>query len=202
LKPILRVAAVVSCACAVVIALSGVSFAQNIDLAVGGSSLWGTKASQATSGHSPESLSGGSYFSVSGDWLLHKRFGVQAEVAWRGSRAIYFPGGFNQPYRPFFYDANAIWAPKIRKRLAAEFLAGVGIENTRFYKGNQACTFLACTNFVTSTHFMEHLGGGLRVYAFHGLFVRPEAHLYLIHNNVEFSSNHTVRYGVSMGYSF
>ncbi len=202
MNPIRRVTALFVCACAILIALSSASLAQGIDLAVGGGSLWGTKASQATSGHSPESLSGGAYFSASADWLFHKRFGVQAEVAWKGSRAIYFPGGFNQPFRPFFYDANLIWAPKIRKRMVAEFLAGAGIENTRFYKGTQACTFLTCTNFVSSTHVMEHFGGGLRVYAFHGLFVRPEAHLYIVNNNVEFSSAHAVRYGASIGYSF
>jgi hypothetical protein len=202
LKTILRVADVFGCVCAALVALCCITHAQNIDLAVGGNSMWGTKASQASSGYSPESLSGGSYFSVSGDWLLHKRFGVQAEVAWKGSRGIYFPGGYSQPYRPFFYDANAIWVPRISKRLSAELLAGVGVENTRFYKGTQACTFLTCTNFVSSTHFMEHFGGGLRVYAFHGLFVRPEAHLYVVNNNVEFSSAHAVRYGASIGYTF
>lgn len=164
--------------------------------------MWGTKASQTASGHSPESLSGGSYLSASADVLLHKRLGVQAEVAWKGSRGIYYPGGYNQPYRPFFYDANAIWIPKISKRMSAELMAGVGVENTRFYKGTEACTFLTCTNFVTSTHFMEHFGGGLRLHAFRGLFVRPEAHLYVVHNNVEFSSGHAVRYGVSIGYTF
>jgi hypothetical protein len=49
---------------------------------------------------------------------------------------------------------------------------------------------------------MEHFGGGLRLSAFHALFVRPEAHLYLVNNNVEFSSGHAVRYGVSIGYTF
>ncbi len=202
MKPILRVAALLSFVGAAVIALSSITFGQNIDLAAGGGSMWGTKASQASSGHSPESLSGGSYFSASGDWLLHKRVGVQAEVAWKGSRGIYYPGGYNQPYRPFFYDANAIWVPKISKRMSAEFMAGVGLENTRFYKGTQACTFLTCTNFVSSTHFMEHFGGGLRLYAFHRLFVRPEAHLYVVNNNVEYSSGHAVRYGASIGYTF
>ncbi len=202
LNPILRVAAVVSCACAALAFFSTTMFAQKIDLAVGGGSVMATGANQADSSHSPESLGGGTYLSASGDYLFHKRFGVQVEAAWRESRAIYYPGGFNQPFRPFFYDANAIWVPKVSKRISAEFMAGVGVENTRFYKGSDLCTFLTCTKFVTSNHFMEHLGGGLRLYAFHGLFVRPEAHLYLVHNNVEFSSNHAVRYGASIGYSF
>lgn len=202
MNPILRVAVLVICACAAPAFFSSNMFAQKIDIAVGGGGVMAPSASQADSSHSPESLSGGTYFSASADYLFHKRFGVQVEAAWRESQAIYLPGGFNQPFRPFFYDANAIWVPKVSKRISAELMAGVGVENTRFYKGSDLCTFLTCTNFVTSNHFMEHLGGGLRLYAFHGLFVRPEAHLYLIHNNVEFSSNHAVRYGASIGYSF
>ncbi len=202
MKPIVRVVALVACACAALVSLSSLTFAQNFDVAVGGGSMWGTTASQASGDHSPVSLSGGSYLSVSGDWLFHNQIGVQAEVAWKGSRGIYYPGGYNQPYRPFFYDGNAVWAPKISKRMSAEFLAGVGVENTRFYKGTEACTFLTCTNFVSSMHFMEHFGGGLRFYVFHRVFVRPEAHLYLVHNNVEFSSGHAVRYGASIGYTF
>lgn len=159
-------------------------------------------ASQADSSHSPESLSGGTYFSVSGDMLFHKTFGVEGEVAWRGSRAIYYPGGYNQPYRPFFYDANALWVPKLSNRISAEVMGGVGVQNTRFYTGTQACTFITCTNFVSSSHFMEHFGGGFRIYAFHNFLVRPEVHLYLVKNNVEFSSAHAVRYGASIGYSF
>ena len=49
---------------------------------------------------------------------------------------------------------------------------------------------------------MGHFGGGFRYY-FHGhFFVRPEAHLYMIHNNLEFSSPYATRFGVSLGYTF
>jgi hypothetical protein len=197
-----RATALGGLACALIVALSSATLAQNFDLAVGGGRMAAPAASQADRNHSPESLNGGTYLSVSGDVLLHERFGVEAEVAWRGSRAIYYPGGYNQPYRPFFYDVNAIWVPKLSKRVSAEIMGGVGLETTRFYAGTQACTFITCTNFVSSNHFMEHFGGGLRVYAFHKLFVRPEGHLYIVNNNVEFSSAHAVRYGVSIGYSF
>ena len=163
--------------------------------------MFATKASQADSSHSPVSLSGGSYFSASGDVLLHKRFGVEAEVAWKGSRGIYYPGGYNQHYRPSFADVNAIWIANRSKRLAPELMAGAGVENIRFYAGT-GCSQTTCNHFVTSNHFMGHVGGGLRIYAFHGLFVRPEAHLYIVHNNVEFSSDHAVRYGASIGYTF
>ena len=201
MKPSLPVAARLACACAVVF-LASVSFAQQIDIAVGAGSISATKASSADSSHSPQSLSGGSYFSVSGDVLLHHQVGVEAEVAWKGSRGTYFPGGFNQPYRPLFYDVNAIWMPKIRNRMSAELMAGAGGLNTRFYRGTETCSFVTCTNFVTSNHFMFHAGGGLKYYVFHKVFIRPEAHLYVVHNNVEFSSDRAIRYGVSLGYTF
>jgi hypothetical protein len=202
LKQALRVATLLGSVCAVLISLSGTAVAQRFDVAVGGGRMAAPPASQADNHHSPESLDGGTYFSASGDMLIHKIIGVQAETAWRGSRAIYYPGGYNQPYRPFYYDVNALLAPKINNRLTVEFLAGVGIQNTRFYKGTQACTYVSCIKFVSSNHFMEHFGGGLKVYAFHKLFVRPEAHLYWVNNNVEFSSARVVRYAVSVGYSF
>ena len=34
---------------------------------------------------------------------------------------------------------------------------------------------------------MGHFGGGIRYYIYGHFFVRPEAHLYMIHNNQEFS---------------
>jgi hypothetical protein len=34
------------------------------------------------------------------------------------------------------------------------------------------------------------------------MFVRPEAHLYLVHNNFEFAGSRANSAGVSVGYSF
>ena len=54
-----------------------------------------------------------------------------------------------------------------------------------------------------SNHFfMGDVGGGIRIYAYRNFFVRPEIRLYLVHNNVEFSSSHPARYGVFIGYTF
>ncbi len=50
---------------------------------------------------------------------------------------------------------------------------------------------------------MGHFGAGIKMYPFaHNFFVRPEAHLYLVHDNQEFSSARAVRYGLSVGYTF
>jgi hypothetical protein len=49
---------------------------------------------------------------------------------------------------------------------------------------------------------MGHFAAGLKYNVWGHMFVRPEAHVYLIHNNVEFSSPFATRFGVSIGYSF
>ena len=107
-----------------------------------------------------------------------------------------------RPYRTLLYDFNAIFVPKIASRTYLELLAGIGSQATRFYQPFQVCDFNTCKNFVTINHFMGHFGVGLKAYPSKNFFVRPEAHLYLVNDNQEFSSGRAVRYGVSIGYTF
>jgi len=173
--------------------------AQQLDAAFGAGTLSAPSASSASNSNSPVSLDGGTYLNFSGDYLFYKgHFGAGGEIAWRASQALY---AGTYPYRPIFYDFNGIYAPKLSKSVTAELMAGIGGEDVRFYNPAGGCGF-GCTNFVSTNHFMGHLGGGLRLYVHGGFFVRPEAHLYLVHNNDEFSSGHSARYGVSIGYSF
>jgi hypothetical protein len=173
--------------------------AQQFDAAFGVGTVTAPSASSASGNHLPVSQTGGAYPAFSADLLLKGRFGVAGELAWRASRNLY--AGF-QPYRPLLYDFNGIYVPKFGKHAAAELMAGIGWESLRFYQPIVTCGFLGCTDFVSSNHFMGHFGGGLRYY-FHGnFFVRPEAHLYLIRNNNEFSSPRATRFGVSLGYTF
>jgi hypothetical protein len=173
--------------------------AQEFDAAFGVGTLTAPSASSATGDHQSVSLTGGAYPVVSADLILKHRFGVSGELAWRASRNLY--AGF-QPYRPLFYDFNGIYAPKLGKRAAGELEAGIGWESLRFYEGTFTCGAISCTDFVSSNHFMGHFGAGLRYY-FHGhFFVRPEADLYLVKNNQEFSSPRATRFGVSLGYTF
>ena len=178
---------------------SGALQGQQFDVAFGVGTLTAPSASSASGDHAPVSLTGGAYPVFSADLLLKRQFGVSGELAWRASQNLY--GGF-QPYRPLFYDFNGIYAPKLGKHAAAELMAGVGWESLRFYQGFTSCGAITCTDFVSSNHFMGHIGGGLRYYFYGHFFVRPEAHLYLIRNNDEFSSPRATRFGVSLGYSF
>lgn len=145
------------------------------------------------------SLRGGLYPSISADFLVTRRLGIEGEFAWRASQAQY--GGV-EPYRPIFYAINAIWAPKLTKNITAELLGGLGGEDLRFYGNPNFNSLAGFTNYTSSNHFMGDIGGGIRAYVWHNVFVRPEVRLYLVHNNVEFSSGHVERYGVSLGYSF
>jgi hypothetical protein len=172
--------------------------AQQIDAAVGFGTLT-SGAGTTTNGIFYPTLGGGGYPSFSADFLLIHRLGFEGDIAWRASQNSY---GVSQPYRPIFYSFNAIYAPKLAKPITAELLAGIGGESLRFYTPYVTCSFTSCSNYVSSNHFMGDFGAGLRAYFWHNAFVRPEVRLYLINNNVEFSSSYATRYSISLGYSF
>lgn len=172
---------------------------QQISAAFGVGTVLAPSAASASGNYSSQSLRGGAYPAISGDFLFHKNFGVMGEVSWRASQN-YYQGSY--PFRPLFWDFNGMYAPKIGTKAQADLTAGIGAESIRFYQGFTICNGFSCTNYVSSNHFMGHFGAGLRYYFHGGLFIRPEAHLYLIRNNFEFSSSHAVRVGASLGYTF
>jgi hypothetical protein len=171
-----------------------------LDLAFGVSGVKGTSANNV-SGASffPQDVGGGAFPTFSGDFLLFKHFGIDGEVSWRATRNL--SQGF-LPFRPIFYDFGVIYTPPLGKRAALELTTGIGGESIRFYQGFLTCNFFQCTDFTSSNHLLWEVGGGLRLYAWHNVFIRPEARFYLVRNNFEFSSNHATRLGVSVGYSF
>lgn len=169
--------------------------AQQFDMSFGVSGLTGP-ASTAT----VQTIGGGAYPSFGMDFLFYHNVGVGFNAAFRANQNLY--QGF-QPFRPFFYDVDAVYAPPLGKHAQAELSAGIGASSVRFYTPFLTCgTFTGCTDFVSSNHFLGQFGGGLRFYVTNRIFIRPEAHLYLIHNNFEFSGSHATRFGVSIGYSF
>ncbi len=191
----------------VVISLCGLclcaaaSSAQQVDVAFAG----GTVSSPASNGLTSSanftpSLRGGTFIGFNGDVLFHGNLGVQAEVNWRASQGSY--AGL-VPFRPVFFDFNAIYAKRFSKTIGAEALGGIGAESVRFYSGSYNCDYYGnCSNYNSSNHFLVDFGGGLRIYAWHNFFVRPEVRMYYVHNNSEFSSGFVARYGASIGYTF
>jgi len=172
--------------------------AQQFDAAFGVGTITAPTGFNAFGDPVPVSLTGGAYPVFSADVLLKGPLGVGCEISWKGSRGLY--AGF-QPYRPLFYDLNGVFAPRL-KNIGAEVQAGIGWESLRFYQPFFQCGFAGCTNFVSSNHFMGHFGGGIRLYAHGNFFIRPEAHVYLIRINNDFSSPFATRYGISIGYTF
>ncbi|HEX6803289.1 MAG TPA: hypothetical protein VF133_06375 [Terriglobales bacterium] len=174
--------------------------AQELDLGLGFGTLKAPAAStnSSTSIFFP-SLSGGLYTSFSGTVRLKHFIGFNAEAAWRTRQAVY--GGV-QPYRPLFYDFNADYGKTWHKKVGADVMAGIGAESLRFYTPYYTCGFTSCSNYQSINHFAFHIGGDLRYYVWHGVFIRPEAHYYIIHNNNEFNKVNASRFAIAIGYSF
>lgn len=170
-----------------------------VDLGFGLSGVKGTSFSNAGSNFFPQDVGGGVFPTFNGDFLLFKHFGVEGEVSWRATRNSDQAGFL--PFRPIFYDFGAAYAPPLGKRAALDLTTGIGGESVRFYTGTITCSFFSCTDFQSTNHLLWELGGGVRLYAWHNVFLAPEARFYLIRNNFEFSSNHATRLGVTLGYS-
>ena len=180
---------------------TAVAQAPQFDMGFGFGTVIGQPASNAIGSvdHFPQSIGGGGYPVFSGDFIFKGAFGVGGEVAWRAHQNV---DPFFQPYRPIFTDFNGVYAPNLGKKAQAELQGGIGWETIRFYQPFFTCSTFGCQDFVSSNHFLGHVGGGIRIYVTSSVFLRPEAHFYFIHNNVEFSGPRASRYGVTLGYSF
>jgi len=185
----------------VVSLLANLASAQQADVALGFGTIMspGSAACNTISG-CPEK--GGLYPSLSADVIFHRRIGFAYEVTWRGGTGAYGgPGG--QPYRPIIDDFNAVFQPRLRKKVGADLLAGIGWQDTRYYsyQNTTNCVYFgAC--FTSSNHFLVDFGGGVRYYFWHHVFFRPEVRYYWIHNNAaDFNSNNVLRVSGSIGYT-
>ena len=181
---------------------AGTLYAQQIDAQFG---ISGINAPSATNfnvndlSHSPQSLSGGVYPGFAADFIVWHNLGFNGEVSWKASQGLY-QGTFG--YRPILYDFNGVYARRFG-RAGFALMGGLGAESIRFYENFTTCNNIGqCTNYVSSNHFLGHVGGALRLYVTHSVYVAPEAHFYLVHNNLEFTSNHATRYGLNIGYTF
>jgi hypothetical protein len=145
---------------------------------------------------------GGFYPNISADVIFHHRIGVGFDAVWRGGQGL-FGSSQGQPYRPILYDFNAVYQPRITKKVGLDLMGGIGWQSTRFYgfQATASCEyFYAC--YTSSNHFLVDVGGGLRYYVWGHVFVRPEAHYYNILNNTDvFTSGNVIRVGASIGYT-
>jgi hypothetical protein len=179
--------------------LAGCVFAQQVDFAVGGGTVWSPQNTTAEIGFLPPPERGGVYPSVSLQFLSDRHRGFNAELAFRDKKAIY--NDF-QPYRPFLYDVNALYEPRFDKKMSGDFMAGVGGQTVLFYNEFGFCPVNGCRINVNSTHLLFHAGAGVKYYFWRNFFARPEAHWYYVVNNNQFHSNNVFRVGVSVGHTF
>jgi hypothetical protein len=179
--------------------MQATAHAQQLDVAYGGGTLTAPGASSASGSYSPQSLAGGFYNTISGDVIFFHHLGAGAEVSWRGSNN-YYQGNVSLPYKPVLFDFDGVYAPPLIPRVQPQLQAGIGVEDIRFYSSS-FCSIYTGTCYATSKHFMGHLGAGLKIYLLGGFFVRPEADVYLVHNNVEFSSLYATKVGLSIGFT-
>jgi hypothetical protein len=170
----------------------------------GGTLLSPSPSNQLALGNIAEK--GGAYLGVGGDVIgFKKHLGFGIETSWRASQASYF--GY-ESYRPILTDFNAVFQPKLGKKVGLDLFGGIGIASTRFYVpyATSCSYFSGCINYTTNDHFMQDLGGGIRYYVWHHVFVRPEVHYYHIDGNSNvnsggFSSDNIFRVGASLGYT-
>jgi hypothetical protein len=198
LKQTLRIAILLTFVCAALAAFSSFAEAQKVDIAFGVSTVDAPGASSADSSHAPVSLTGGTYPGFSGDVLFWHHLGIGSEIYWKANQGNY-GGDTTLPFRPIFFDFNAVYSPKLASHTYLELVGGIGALDTRIYC--QGCGNGYNTNYSSDKHFMGDFGGGIKFYPRGGFFVRPEARLYLVNNNLNFSSARVARYGLSIGYT-
>ncbi len=198
---VLRKFALSLSACSVLL-FAAFARAQQIDLALGASTVYSSGKASAAQGFVPPAEKSGMYPTFSADVLFKKqqRLGFNFEIAVRAKQGLY--NGY-QDFRPIFTDANAVYVLRTSKRTRAEVMGGIGVETLLFYNSYGACNraYTACITHLNSDHFMAHVGGGVRYYFWRRFFVRPEIHLYVIPNNYQFNSDYVGRAAVTLGYS-
>jgi hypothetical protein len=169
------------------------------DFGFGVGTLIAPSSSSASGNYSPQTIGGGAYLDFDTNFLIHHNFGAGFDIAWRASQNLY--QGY-QGFRPILYDFHGIYAPPLGKHAQLELLGGIGGLTTRFYSDVYQCSFVSCTNYADSNHFMGDVGAGVRIYVKGNVFLRPEVRQYFIHNNYEFSSPYATRADVTLGYAF
>ncbi len=179
--------------------LTAAAKAQQFDLAVGAGSLFSTAQTTASQAFLPPPERGGTYVTASGQLLFTKHLGVNAEFVMRRNKALY--NGF-QDFRPFLYDANAVYARRLTDNASVDFMAGMGGQTVLFYNQFGPCLTATCPVLVNTTHLLAHAAADVRYYFWRNFFLRPEIHYYRVINNSEFHSDNVFRAGASIGYTF
>ena len=147
---------------------------------------------------------GGFFETIGGDVIFFHHLGVGGEVSFRNGRAPY--AGLE--YSSKFYDVNAVYQPvTLATHFTPEVQAGFGRANLNFYYTPQFCLGFpqgcrSTTAQATGANYLElHFAGGVRYYAYKGLFVRPQVDVRWVDNFSYFGSPWVREYTVAIGYT-
>jgi hypothetical protein len=178
--------------------LLGMAAAQaQMSVEIGASTVKGNISNSLN--YSPQTIAGGTYLNLDGDYVFWHNVGFGGGVMWRAGQADW---GGTLPYRPIFFHFDGVYGPKLGKRAALDLRAGIGFESLHFYTGSYSCGYFGCSNYQSTTHFMGSFGGGIRLYPTSNIFIEPQAGIFLVHNNFEFTGPRVAHYGLSIGYTF
>jgi hypothetical protein len=150
---------------------------------------------------------GGFFRTLGADVIFYHDLGIGAELSSRDGQAPYA----GLMYHPAFYDVNVVYRPRsIEHRMAPEIQAGYGEANLNFYYTAAICYKLpqgcgAANSEAFSAHNGQvHFAGGLRVYAYKGLFLRPQVDVRWVQGNFTtyFGRSWVPQYSLAIGYTY
>src|ERR1700686_3429254 len=157
---------------ALMVMVASFSGAQQVDIAVGGSTLLSTTRASDLVTFQPPAEKGGTYLDVNADVVRPQRhLGLEFDIAWRYHQTSYPYNG--ETYRPFLSSLNVLFQPRVTKKVGLDLMGGIGIATTRFDGLSGSCNSptVGCVNFTNSNHFMEDLGAGVRYNFWRHFFV-------------------------------
>jgi hypothetical protein len=150
---------------------------------------------------------GGFFETLGVDVIFFHNLGLGAELSTRDGRAPYA----GLMYHPSFYDVNVVYRPRaILRRIAPEIQAGYGEANLNFYytlgicyKLPQGCSSANGEAFSADNN-QVHVSGGLRIYAYKGLFIRPQVDVRWVQGNFTtyFGRSWVPQYSAAIGYTY
>ncbi len=181
-----------------VLGFGGLASAQQVDAWLGLNALM--------SSNNPDylDLRGGLFPQFGGDVIFFHGLGVGADVAFRASQSQFCSGGNCFPYRPLFYDFNAVWQPLGSSvNINPVLEAGIGAQSTRFYSNYYNCSYFSgCSNYQSKNQFAEHLSAALRIYITPHIFIAPQAQFYFFSSsNQIYNVGNGRMFGIALGYS-
>jgi hypothetical protein len=148
----------------------------------------------------------GLFGQVGVDFMFRTHFGVNAEYAFKFSRADFLPAD-SLRFRPSFYDLNVLWQPFASKRVIPFLEGGVGAAKISLYSTGTPIT--GVTNLSSfpagsdTNHLQLHFAAGVKFYIRGKIFVRPTFDLHYARNLTDqFKSNQVIGYMISAGYTF